>query len=317
MSEKPKIKVTVKPVKPPKPAKSIRKQPIKVNVSIKECPEYEIFRQCRKKGIVIRGNTRNLEKILEYRRTGVYKYDDSHYARRYLDHFLCKIGCSNGQCRSKPVNDSDCVTSCHYTAIPQSHYFEVTEAGRIYAYDIRTLNSEESLFNQFTHTPLDQTNQERFRRKVKWMEKYGYPTKFTETEDRELSVEQLTTNVINHINRHHYINRLWFDQLDMRGLKELYANLHDIWTYRLDLTDEVKVDLMPPDGIFCPNADLVQSYTEQMEDKLRREILIFVDKLTQNRVGAIYFMLGLVLVSEDAATSYPELYHTAYPDEDD
>jgi len=306
---KPRVKVTVKPVKPTKPIR------VRVNVSLKDCPEYEIFRKCRENKLMIRGNTANLRKILKYKETGVYHMDDSYYARKFLDQFLYHLGCTSSN--SPMVNDSDCVTCCHFSAIPKSHYFEVLEAGCVYVYDVRTLNSEESLFNQFTHAPLDNNNILRLKRKIKWMEKYGYPVKFEQENEKELGIGQLTTNVVNHINRHHYMDRMWFEELDLVELKELYLNLHDLWNYRLELSEQEKSNLIPPDGIFCPNVELIRNYTEHMEEKLRREILIFVDKLTQNRVGAIYFMLGLVLVSDNAASSYPDLYQTAYPVDDE
>lgn len=286
-----KIKVIVKPIK-----------------KTYECPEYEIFRKCRENKIIIRGNVETLRKILDYRINGFYARDDSYYARKLLDNFLYRLGKTHS--KFLPVNNFDCITSCHVTAIPKSHYFEVLEGNCVYVYDVRTLNSEELWFNHFTHTPLNESNTSRLLRKIRWMEKYGYPTKFNniESNDHNLSIKQLTTNVINHINRYNYIDRKWFDELNLNQLKKLYMCLYDLWTYRLGLDNQEKINLMPPDGLLCPNVNTIKKYTDNMSIKLRRELLLIIERLAQNKNSAIYFMLALVYVSDDAAKCYPDLY---------
>jgi hypothetical protein len=61
-----------------------------------------------------------------------------------------------------------------------------------------------------------------------------------------------------------------------------------------------------------------------MENKLRVELLKNIEKLItegetedHRKNGCYIFVLGLVLVSEEASTSHPGMYHAAYYADDD
>uniref|UniRef100_A0A6C0J7R0 Uncharacterized protein n=1 Tax=viral metagenome TaxID=1070528 RepID=A0A6C0J7R0_9ZZZZ len=282
-------------------------KPIPIKVIKKECLEYKIFLKCRKKKIVIRGNTENLNNLIIFRETGKYIYDESYYARKFLDNFLYKIGRVSID-TSEPLNIDDPVTSVNVNAIPKSHYFEVYENGS-YIYDIRSLNECKNIkYNYFTNTVLSDDTINRINRKNKWMIKYGYPHTFDKEDNNTMLIDQLTINVCSHINTYHYMDQLWFDKLNLTQYKLLYNTLNEIWNYRLNLSDAKKKELMPPNGVLCPNPEQINLYTKHMINKLQREILLFVDMLVKNHEGSLYFMLALVTVSAEAATTYPDLY---------
>ena len=46
-----------------------------------------------------------------------------------------------------------------------------------------------------------------------------------------------------------YCHPEWFLLLNIHYLKKLYRNLEDLWNYRLQLTNEVKSRICPPNGL--------------------------------------------------------------------
>ena len=46
-----------------------------------------------------------------------------------------------------------------------------------------------------------------------------------------------------------YCHPEWFLHLTINYLKRLYRNLEDLWNYRLQLTNDVKSRICPPNGL--------------------------------------------------------------------
>ena len=112
-----------------------------------------------------------------------------------------------------------------------------------------------------------------------------------------------------------YTNPEWFIDLDKNKLILFYKELEDIWNYRLNLTKEMKIEIIPPDGnlfLFTPK------YVSKLNDLyLIRKICIDVMKklITKshnrsNKVnGCMYILLALVMVNKNAAQSLPIYYN--------
>lgn len=279
---------------------------------------YQIFINCRKQRIVIRGGVKNLENVLEYRNTGHYRYSQQWYARKYLYKFLRRIG--RLKTRLKIINEEDFNTCMPIKYITDIYYFEISDGDYVYAFDIRSLGDCKirPMINPYTQIPLSQENLDRYQKKQRWLKKYGYMTTFNR-ENIDIPIKQLTTDVFINVSQYQYVDSIWFEQLNMDQLKQLYTELNDIWQYRLNINAERRREIIHPDGVFCHNILQVSNYTTHMEDKLRRELLHSINRivscgLTENDriAGALYFMLGLVLVSEAAALFHPELYNSSY-----
>ena len=96
--------------------------------------------------------------------------------------------------------------------------------------------------------------------------------------------------------------------------------MYEIWDYRIPMDSLYKSELV--NGEIFSNWDSVKRYRTTMINKLRIELLKNIEKLVTDgktedhrKAGCYIFMLGLVLVSEDAATSNPILYQAAHHDE--
>ena len=113
-----------------------------------------------------------------------------------------------------------------------------------------------------------------------------------------------------------YSNPIWFMKLNKNELIQFLRNLVDIWTYRAQLTIEIKKLICPPLGnpfIKLDNYKYLQ-ITENIDD-IRKYILEILEKFVNDGIdkdnkclGAYYVLSSLTLVSADAAASLPWLF---------
>jgi hypothetical protein len=113
-----------------------------------------------------------------------------------------------------------------------------------------------------------------------------------------------------------YSDSKWFINLNRVQLVRLLRELIDIWTYRVNLSEETKRDICPPVG--NPFGRLSAFSNVQHSDNLddvRKYILEVLEKMVNtgaNRdskcLGAYYVLGALTLVSTEAASALPWLY---------
>ena len=162
-------------------------------------------------------------------------------------------------------------------------------------------------------------------RKTRWLKKFGFITVHIRKE-RKLSpdekVRQYTVNVFSQLTEHQYVDHHWFIDLKFESLKKLYYELFEIWSYRLPMQKSYKEEMVKNGQLFN-NWKNVDRYESSMNRKLRLEILKNIERLVtegktedHRKSGCHIFMLGFVLVSEDAATSCPHLFQAAYIDDE-
>jgi len=230
------------------------------------------------------------------------------------------------------VNAFDFYTSSVISNIPTCYQFFTQVPGNCAAnatahgYDIRSLNlyrdsSLDNFRNPYTDQPFTEDDIRRLNTKLKWLKRFDYQTNHPAPVSR-LSVHQHTVNVFSAINEHQYADHKWFLDLSFYSLKSLYQELHEIWNYRLPMQSEYKSKITSTStstSTVFHEWDNIRDYQRSMENKLRTELLTDIDKLVNSgetidhcKSGCYIFMLGLVLVSEDAATSHPDMYQAAY-----
>jgi hypothetical protein len=263
------------------------------------------------------------------------------YAIRFVAGIIQKIG---GFYRaSKIINDEDFYTGKPVGLIPPVYRFVFkvkvkvkdakdksteTEATYIVS-DIRSLvdYTGETLTNPYSTDTVDPEDQARYLKQVRILNQYGWFTSHdlkvnlkaklkAKSTTTDSDARQLTVNIFSKLSQHHYVDYTWFTDLTMQNLKRLYFLLHELWTERLDLSDDTKRKIAPTltgDLVLCRNYRSVKLYTDDMEDLLRRELLAILNLLMSGdccKEGGLYFLLGLVIVSPEAAAAYPSL-HTA------
>jgi hypothetical protein len=114
-----------------------------------------------------------------------------------------------------------------------------------------------------------------------------------------------------------YSDAQWFLSLNRNQLIKFVRELNDIFTYRAQLTNEIKRNICPPNG--NPFIDLNIFYIQNEEDmtKVKRYILEILEKLVNNGInedskslGSYYVLSALTLVNDTAADALPWLYHS-------
>ncbi len=316
-----KIKIHIRlkscaPVTDPVPPRSYRKMDV-----------FDLMQECRKKHIIIRGNKATLCRALEGK---IYRHKDNYIpyiGSAYIRYFLYALG--NGALAAQASNTDDFYTDRPISRIPNVYIYCINEADHVYAFDIRSINgyykeiatTHRIMANPYTMQPLTEDQLAHLERKNAWLQKLGFHTMHlppSQTLPLKKLTERYAVDVFHKISMYQYVSHTWFMTLTTRDLQKLYYELWDLWTYRLSLTG-VEARKITKDGALFTNLSNVKKYTDHMKDTLRCELLKNIEKLVtegkaeeDRKTGSLYFMLGFVQVSQDAADHHPSLFNAVY-----
>ena len=111
----------------------------------------------------------------------------------------------------------------------------------------------------------------------------------------------------------------WFWNLGRINLIRFLRELTDIWSYRAQLSEEVKRQIVPPMGNPFRQVD-IRTLPALSMIRLRENALNIIERLvtygidsSSKSLGAIYVLSALTLVSEPAANTLPWLYDSVAP----
>ena len=130
-------------------------------------------------------------------------------------------------------------------------------------------------------------------------------------------IELRTISLFNKIDTFGHITHSdWFLTLNNIGIIKFLKELYDVWNYRLNLSNELKRQIVPPHGKAFYN--IVFNNLNAYENlKLKELALNVIDKLinkssdsNKQSLGAFYVLGSLTLVSKNAADSLPALYQS-------
>ena len=135
---------------------------------------------------------------------------------------------------------------------------------------------------------------------------------------RKQLLKQKTIDIFSDMEQFGYgCNIDWFLKLSNRKLKNLYRNLEDIWNYRLNLSYETKARICPPNGVAF-NIPIVEvnalTSSIQLKEIIINEVSKFNNALTEDdkKLGFMYFLLGLGLVSRECYEAHQWIIHAVY-----
>jgi hypothetical protein len=113
-----------------------------------------------------------------------------------------------------------------------------------------------------------------------------------------------------------YTDPEWFLQLNGRELLKFVRELSDIWNYRLNLSHETKRMICPPRGDPFRVFDSMGGSSVPIEE-IKHNILEVMYLLVTSssdveyrKLGALYVLMALTLVCENAATTLPALHQS-------
>ena len=136
---------------------------------------------------------------------------------------------------------------------------------------------------------------------------------------REKQEELFIVDLFQHINTlGNYSDSEWFIALQRVDLIRFVRNLHDIWYYRANLSQDMKERICPPNGnpFMLNNAHINLNVLTMLTDPEIRTICVSVIERMVRRgvsredqcLGAFYVLATLTIVSQDARSALPWLY---------
>ena len=136
---------------------------------------------------------------------------------------------------------------------------------------------------------------------------------------REKQEELFIVDLFQHINTlGNYSDSEWFIALQRAELIRFIRNIHDIWHYRANLTQEMKERICPPSGnpFVLHNAQVNLNVLTLLTDPEIRTICVsIIDRMVRRGVsredqclGAFYVLATLTIVNQDARNAMPWLY---------
>ena len=136
---------------------------------------------------------------------------------------------------------------------------------------------------------------------------------------RERQEELFIVDLFQHINTlGNYSDSEWFIVLQRDELIRFIRNIHDIWYYRANLTQDMKERICPPQGnpFVFHNAHVNLNVITLLTFAEMRTICVsIIERMTQRGVsredqclGAFYVLATLTIVNQDARNALPWLY---------
>jgi hypothetical protein len=136
---------------------------------------------------------------------------------------------------------------------------------------------------------------------------------------REKQEELFIVDLFQHINTlGNYSDSEWFIALQRAELIRFIRNVHDIWYYRANLSQDMKERICPPSGnpFVLNNAHVNLNVLTLLTDPEIRTICVsIIERMVRRGVsredqclGAFYVLATLTIVSQDARNALPWLY---------
>jgi hypothetical protein len=233
--------------------------------------------------------------------------------------------------RGKCVNESDFFTLESCADIPTNQFFSFKDnEGFTYGFNILSIytlfikNGNINVENPYNKKILGTEVLEAMRgvlKICKFMKIYidtsinnndskSEPQKFSM---RVLSLFQMMDSLGNYTQLH------WFTSLSKNSLLKYIRDIYDIWSYRAQLSQNVKRDICPPHGnpfrsVNIGNLPMMNFNLLQLNVLYIMEQFVKSGITTANKtLGAFYVLSALTLVNKDAAEAMPWLYDSVLP----
>ena len=226
------------------------------------------------------------------------------YKLQYMNHNLCN-------------NDMDFFSYETYKEIDPTYFFSYKDLHDfIWFFDIRSFVKllEMKQTNPYTREEIPGEVIQRAKQLTDILQLDSIIDPVMTFKSRDQRIKQKTIDVFSNIEQFGYeCNFVWFLQLRRRELRSLYRNLEDIWNYRLQLTNEIKSRIAPPNGLVFTTSiqETITMEKQDLQELLLQEIVKFdrarVD--ADKKLGFMYFIIGLGSVSMDCHNAHPWLLY--------
>jgi hypothetical protein len=232
--------------------------------------------------------------------------------------------------RSLCVNQTDFLTVDDIKDIPLEQFFSFKDDdGFVYGFDILSLHnliykSNGIIKNPYNRRPITNVVVENLRNLLRLSKTLNIcictdiseiSNEITQEKSLELRILTLFQEIDSLGN---YTNASWFTSLNRSQLIKFARELLDIWTFRSELSQQMKILISPPLGNPFPRSNFINYLSEcQNIENMQKHILEVLEKIVnisairENRSLGAYYVLGaLTLVNPDASNSLPWLYQS-------
>lgn len=226
------------------------------------------------------------------------------------------------------VNDTDFFTMTMVSDIEFEQFISFTDKdSMVYGFDILSLHNlvikcTKPAKNPYNRIELPKTLLDNMKFLFKFSHIYFKKIDVRIDEpillDKDKHLELQCITLFQEINNlGNYADHLWLWSLNKNKLIKFIREIADIWTYRANLSNEMKRTICPPNG--DPGLRMsMQYYIQSMDlNKLRKMCMCIMQSMIlsatdeANRVlGANYVLCALTLVNDDASASLPWLYQS-------
>jgi hypothetical protein len=204
-------------------------------------------------------------------------------------------------------NKEDCGTMDVLFEIPIQYYIDYKDDdGFTYGFDIRSLHmimAEANPINPFTQKQLilgasGQNFFEKYMKKMTAVKEKEGAVKFDSPKlTKEQRFNQTLIRVFQKIDMlGHYTDIAWFQNMSLRDLNNFYKGLYDIFTFRVQLSQEVRRKIVR-DGILFQNfIGNLHHIQERNKHILQYEILREIERILDEGEDRDSKILGIILV---------------------
>jgi hypothetical protein len=225
------------------------------------------------------------------------------------------------------TNDSDFLTGDNVNDIPFSQFFSYTDVdGFVYGFDVVSLHnliikSGKNVKNPYNRNDINKEVIQSMRTLIRVSRILNIAIDVDIKEDifsNEKSVDLRILELFQNIDAlGNYTDPIWFKSLNRIKISKFLRELLDIWSYRAQITNEVKRKICPPTGDPFRGLNFNYINSEESIDNVRKVVISILEKFVNTGVdndskslGAYYVLGALTLVSENAASSLPWLFQS-------
>ena len=226
--------------------------------------------------------------------------------------------------KSISQNDTEIYCLESIEKIPQQYYFSFIDSKKsCWTFDLRSLNhlllEDIHLRNPYTREAFSDKNLEKIKNQIAKLTAQKLPIFYPVKDNlnsKQLWNEKVLNAFIKLDSLGYRASPQWFESMSFLDHERFYKYLYNLWTYRLGLTPQEKIAIVPgcltnqtrlfrwtPDQVQGGRYDL-QWWRKQNLEIIRRIIDTSEDK-TKRSLGALYVIIGFTSVSKSATEAYP------------
>lgn len=280
-------------------------------------------------GLKQSGNKRDLTYNL-YNHLRLCKYA-TEIQRWVRGHLLRRYNSLHGPAfrnRAMCTNTQDFFTMEDITTIPQFQFFSFTDDdGFIYGFDILSLHnlyvkSNSKAHNPFNRKEISEDTIKNLYQLIKLTHLLKFPLQITidNKVDNITPKKRLELRIVSLFQRMdelgNYTDPKWFSDLSHDKIVLFIRELYDIWNYRAQLSNEMKIQICPPSGNPFHGVGLIHINNLPFYH-LQNLALGIIQNLIKNEAndhnnntGVMYVLSALCLVHPGAASALPWLYQS-------